>query len=289
MNVADFEEAYKSGKIKEPELDEFFVHDRAMRESGHDTSYRLINQCADLVTVDLNSLLYKYETDIAELIGKVFGGTFEDNEKDSEWLARAGKRKELMSKYLWDPNKGMFFDYNFVEKKQTGYVSATMFYPLWAGLASKEQAESLVKNALPLLEFPGGIAGSTEESRSPISEERPLRQWDYPFGWAPHQIIVWKGLSNYNFNDEVQRLIYKWLYTISSNAAKYNGTVPEKFDLVKRSHDVFAEYGNVGTKFEYITREGFGWTNASFEIGMNLLSGEAREQLNKLIPPEWIF
>ncbi|HVO73248.1 MAG TPA: trehalase family glycosidase [Ignavibacteriaceae bacterium] len=292
MSVHDFEEAYKSGKIKEPELDKFFVHDRAMRESGHDTSYRLIDQCANLLTVDLNSLLYKYETDIAELIRDEFGGSFRINskdEKDSEWLKHAEKRKELIIKYLWNPGKGMFFDYNFIEKKQTGFVSATTFYPLWAGLANKEQAESLVRNALPLLEFTGGIGGSTEESRGPVSEERPLRQWDYPFGWAPHQVIIWKGLSNYNFNKDVQRLIYKWLYTISSNAAKYNGTIPEKFDVVKRSHDVFAEYGNVGTKFAYITREGFGWTNASFQLGINLLSEKAREQLNKLIPPEWIF
>ncbi|MGE5861269.1 MAG: trehalase family glycosidase [Ignavibacteria bacterium] len=292
MNVHDFEEAYKSGKIKEPELDEFFIHDRAMRESGHDTSYRLIDQCANLLTVDLNSLLYKYETDIAGLIRDEFGGNFRTgqyNEKDSEWFERAEKRKELINKYLWDSGKGIFFDYNFIEKRQTGYVSATTFYPLWAGLADKEQAASLVENALPLLEFPGGIAGSTEESRGPVSEERPLRQWDFPFGWAPHQIIAWKGLSNYNFNDEVQQLVYKWLYTISSNAANYNGTVPEKFDVVKRSHDVFAEYGNVGTKFAYITREGFGWTNASFQIGINLLSPAHREQLNKLIPPEWLF
>jgi alpha,alpha-trehalase len=30
--------------------------------------------------------------------------------------------------------------------------------------------------------------------------------------------------------------------------------------LVRQSHHVFAEYGNVGTDFDYITPEGFGWT-----------------------------
>ena len=84
-------------------------------------------------------------------------------------------------------------------------------------------------------------------------------------------------------------MIYRWLFTISSNAVKYNGTIPEKFDIVNRSHDVFAEYGNVGTKFSYITREGFGWTNASFQVGLNFLSPSLRKQLNDLIPPEWIF
>ena len=46
-------------KLKEPELDRYFFHDRAVRESGHDTSYRLEKVCANLATNDLNCLLYK--------------------------------------------------------------------------------------------------------------------------------------------------------------------------------------------------------------------------------------
>ena len=43
----------------------------------------------------------------------------------------------------------------------------------------------------------------------------------------------------------------------------FNGTIPEKYCVVTGSHDVFVEYGNVGTKFSYIAPEGFGWVNAS--------------------------
>ncbi len=50
-------------------LDQFFKHDRAERESGHDTTHRFDDRTADFVTVDLNSLLYKYETDFAGFIG----------------------------------------------------------------------------------------------------------------------------------------------------------------------------------------------------------------------------
>ena len=38
---------------------------RAVRESGHDTTYRFEKICGNLGTIDLNSLLYKYEVDIA--------------------------------------------------------------------------------------------------------------------------------------------------------------------------------------------------------------------------------
>ena len=47
-----------------------------MRESGLDTSYRLVGVCADLVTVDLNSLLYRIESDIAVIIREEFHGVF---------------------------------------------------------------------------------------------------------------------------------------------------------------------------------------------------------------------
>ena len=293
MDLKTVEEQYKSGKLKNRELDVYFVHDRCMRESGHDTSYRLEDRCADLVTVDLNSLLYKIETDIASIIQKEFNGQFRlpdgKTYKTSDWIARAQKRKDLMNRFLWNEKRGMYFDYDTRQSRQTGYVSATTFYPLWARVASKEQAESLVKNALPLLEMPGGIVASTEESRGPITAEHPLRQWDYPYGWSPHQILTWLGLKQYGQDAVAQRLIYRWLYTITINAAQYNGTVPEKFDVVTRSHQVFAEYGNVGTTFSYITREGFGWTNASYQLGFGLLPAEMRLKLNDLIPPEWIF
>lgn len=41
----------------------------------------------------------------------------------------------------------------------------------------------------------------------------------------------------------------------------FNGVVPEKFDAVKLSHLVDAEYGNQGVDFKMVPREGFGWMN----------------------------
>ncbi len=287
MSEDAFARAYLAGEVRDAELDEYFVHDRCMRESGHDTSFRLEGCCADLVTVDLNSLLYRMELDIASIIRKL-PDKFRSGaaETPSAWEAKASWRKRLMNEYLWDEERGIFFDYNFVKKSRTGYVSATTLYPLWAGLASKQQASRVVKYALPRLTAPGGIVSSAEPSRG--SGEKPLRQWDYPYGWAPHQVLVWKGLQRYGYKSIAEDLAYRWLYTITVNAANFNGTVPEKFDVVTRSHQVFAEYGNVGTTFSYITREGFGWTNASYQLGRTILTKKRLSELNDLIPPEWL-
>ncbi len=302
MDLKEFERKYQANALDIPELDRFFVHDRCVRESGHDTTYRWEgDRCADFVSVDLNSLLYKTEIDIARTIKEEFGGTFQGiegaSETSSEWYRRAARRKTLIMKFLWDERSGMFFDYDLSGERRYPYVSATTFYPMWAchkddpqtRLLTKDQASRLVASALPQLEMPGGIAASAERSRGKLSGNRPARQWDFPYGWPPHQMIIWEGMRNYGFDNVAQRLAYRWLYTITRNAADYNGTIPEKIDVVKRSHQVFAEYGNVGTKFSYITREGFGWMNASYQVGLGILPEDLMDSLERLIPPEWVF
>ena len=285
-----FREAFMKGRVRSPQLDKYFRDDRAMRESGHDASYRLLDNCADLVTVDLNALLYKTESDIAVIIAQEFNGSLSLSgtiQRSEHWRLRAQRRRDLVMRFLWNERRGMFFDYDFVARKQTDFQSATTFYPLWAGLASETQASRVVANAVPILAMPGGIAGSTEQSRGPITSVRTQTQWDYPFGWAPHQMLVWSGLQKYHYDDLARDLAYRWLYCITSNACDYNGTIAEKYDVVSRSAQVFAEYGNVGTKFSYITREGFGWTNASFVVARTLLTPRQLEDLDRFVPPEW--
>lgn len=298
MSVKDYEKQYRTGKIQEPELDEYFIHDQAVRESGHDTTWRWRvdgkDRCADFVTVDLNSLLYKIELDIAYLIKHEFQDSFHQR-KSEEFYSKAMKRKILIRELLWD-KKGMFADFNFKTQKRSTYISATAFYPLWAydpsdrytRILNDQEASLLIKNLLVELETAGGIAASSLNSLKAAGGKMDERQWDYPNGWAPHQMIAWVGLKNYFHDKDAERLIYKWLYMITKNAMDYNGTIPEKYDVVQRSHQVFAEYGNVGTKFAYITREGFGWMNASYQVGLKTLPGPVVSKLRKLQSPDSI-
>ena len=272
MSYNDFIRAYNYGKIHEPQLDAFFLHDRAVRESGHDTSYRLENRAADLAVVDLNSCLYKYETDIAAIIATEFAGELRIpadfcardkpqagyTETPAAWLTRAAHRKTVMTKLMWDEAKGMFFDYHCAEKRNTGYESATMFWALWAGVASPAQAAAMVSRALPRFETGGGLVSGTEASRGQVSLSRPNRQWDYPFGWAPQQILAWHGLLRYGYAKEAQRLAYRWLYMVTRAFVDFNGVVVEKYNVTdpKRPHVVAAEYGNQGSEFKGRPKEG---------------------------------
>lgn len=282
LKLRELKKRFNEGKISDPELTEFFYQDRAVRESGHDTTYRWrvgnTDRASDFVTVDLNSLLYKYEKDLAELII--------DKELSKKYKAAAEKRKLRIREFLWNQKKKLFFDYNWKTKTQSDYISATTLYPLWAGdILTRDEAKELVKAALRELETKGGLTATAKSSLDKVIGKKEERQWDYPNGWAPHQILAWQGLENYGLQTEKNRLIYKWLYMITKNAMDYNGTIPEKYDVVERSHKVFAEYGNVGTKFSYITKEGFGWMNASYQLGLKKLSSENKSKLMNLEDP----
>ena len=267
----EFVRAYNNGDIKEPDLDTYFLHDRAVRESGHDTSYRLEGVCADLATIDLNSLLYKYETDISRTIRNLFNDKLVvppeycagdmvpgQVETSALWDRRAKRRKLAIDKYLWNEAQGMYFDYNTEKRQQCTYESCTTFWALWAGVSSPKQAAAMVTKALPKFEAFGGLLSGTEESRGVVGLDRPNRQWDFPYGWAPQQMLAWTGLYRYSFVEEAERLSYKWLFMITKAFVDYNGVVVEKYDVTRPidPHRVDAEYGNQGLDFKGVAREG---------------------------------
>lgn len=290
LEQSEFIKKYNHDEISESKLDEYFLHDRAVRESGHDTSYRLEGRCAYLATVDLNSLLYKYETDIAFIISAYFEGQISYNDKiqtEEDWLNRSKIRKENINKYLWNEEDSIYYDYNVKEKAQNPYESATTFWPLYANVASKNQAEAIVKNTLKKLEEFGGLAAGTLRSRGEINISRPSRQWDYPYGWAPQQILAWIGLINYEFDGVARRLAYRWLYMMTKAFVDYNGVVVEKYNVTGQQapHKVDAEYGNQGLDFKGVATEGFGWVNASYLFGLQLMNVQAVRALGALSPP----
>ncbi len=112
--------------------------------------------------------------------------------------------------------------------------------------------------ALPKFEEVGGLAASSRASRGEIGPDRPQRQWDYPFGWAPQQMLAWTGLIRYNYTEEAERLAYRWLLMITRAYHDFNGVVVEKYDVTRvvDPHRVDAEYGNQGLDFQGVAKEG---------------------------------
>jgi alpha,alpha-trehalase len=241
---------------------DYYKGDRSMRESGFDVSFRFGPFGAathHYAAVCLNTLLYKNEKDL-EQISRWLG-----READAKnWAQRAEQRKRLINQYLWNPEQGFFFDYNFATKKMSTYRYATTFYPLWAGLATPEQAKAVAGN-LKALERPGGLAMSSEDTGA---------QWDLPYGWGNIEMLVVEGLRRYGYKADADRISYEFLSMVADNFRR-DGNIREKYNVVTRSSESHVE---LGYKMNVV---GFGWTNAAFLELLHDLPKEAVARLEK--------
>ena len=243
---------------------DYYKGDRAMRESGYDISFRFGPYGAEThhyAPVCLNSLLYKSEKDlehISDLLGR--------KSEASEWRKRAEDRKERIQKYLWDPQRGMYFDYDFTKQARSSYEYVTMFFPMWAGIPTPDQARAVMQH-LSTFEKPGGLVMSPRESGG---------QWDFPYAWAPDQIVADEGIRRYGFNEDADRVSYEFLSTVAENFRR-DGTIREKYNAVTRSSET-----NVTAGYS-MNIVGFGWTNGAFlvllhELPPNYVTRLANEQ-----------
>ena len=264
LRVCEEATALASSDCDEPQRfqlsGDYYKGDRSMRESGFDVSFRFGPFGAathHYAPVCLNSLLYKTEKDMEQISRWL--GRVEDAER---WSGRAEHRKRLIMRYLWDPRRATFFDYNFQTKRISSYLYATMFYPLWAGLATPEQAKGVVRH-LKGFEQPGGLPMSTQETGA---------QWDFPYGWGNIEMLAVEGLRRYGFNADADRISYDFLSTVADNFLR-DGNIREKYNVVTRSSEAHVELG-------YRTNVvGFGWTNAAF---LELLHGLPKEMVERL-------
>ncbi len=240
----------------------FYRADRSMRESGFDPSNRYGPFSADIVHYDpvcLNSLLYLMESQTAEIM-HILG---RENEV-ATWKKRADDRAAKINHLMWAAQDGLYYDYNFVHKTRRRYPFLTTFYPLWAGIATKEQAAQVVRN-LPKFERPGGLQTSSYQSGS---------QWDAPFGWAPLEMIAIPALRRYGYQQEADRTSIEFLSLVLQEFLKH-GNIVEKYDVVRRTSNLTGE-----VHFGYSSNEaGFGWTNAAFTTLYDALPPDAKQKV----------
>ena len=219
---------------------------RAGAESGWDFSSRWFRDkgniasihTTDIIPVDLNSLLYTLESTIAEcyriLKQPLLAKKFE---------TYAETRKAAILSVCWDDAKRIFGDYDFIEERSTNRVTLACAFPLFAGIATNEQAKETAKWLKSAFLKRGGLQTTLEDNG---------QQWDAPNGWAPLQWVAIQGLRNYGYDELADTIKHRW---VTTNLAVY-----KKHSKLVEKYDVVGEEG-LGGGGEYPLQDGFGWTN----------------------------
>ena len=206
-------------------------------ESGWDCNSRMGLDCHNYAWVDLNALLFGVETDMAFFSEELKNGC------KAFWSEKADKRRNLMSKLLWNDTLGAFCDYNFETGKQSDIISIAQFYPLFSGVCTQEQAARTVA-LLNKIEVEFGVACC--EKRENLYD----LQWDYPNGWACLQYIVVYGLLRYGYREEALLIAEKYKRLVEK-VFETTGKLWEKYDVTTC---------DVSHNKEYKTPSMMGWT-----------------------------
>jgi alpha,alpha-trehalase len=224
---------------------DFYEGDRAMRESGFDPSFRFgpfDGATHHYAPVCLNSLLFRYEQDLAH-----FAHLLLKPQDAAHWERSASARNAAIHRYLWRQKEAVFADFDFIHARASSYAYISSLYPLWAGVATREEAKQIV-DKLNLFERPGGLSMSNFDSGM---------QWDEPFGWAPTNWVVVAGLEALGFRDDARRIASHFDATIDAGYAR-DGTIVEKYNVVAGNSDVHVSTGYKANQI------GFGWSNAVY-------------------------
>ena len=239
---------------KRKDASRLYLNLRAAAESGWDFSSRWLRdpfdlktiQTTDIIPVDLNCLLYHLEETIADGYAASFNPILA-----RQFRNKARARKQAINEYCWDADAGFYKDFNFHEGLPSPVDTLAAVFPLYVGIASKEQAARVADVLRKDFLEPGGLV---------TTHINGGQQWDAPNGWAPLQWVAIQGLRRYGFDDLANEIATRWL-TLNENVFSRAHKFVEKYDVSSTG----ADGGGIGGGGEYIPQDGFGWTNGVYE------------------------
>ncbi|MBI4979271.1 MAG: alpha,alpha-trehalase [Spirochaetes bacterium] len=191
----------------------------AEAETGWDFNPRFEHRCPDFCPVDLNSLLWGGEKDLAYFFTELVNG-----DEAARFEALADKRESLMRKYLWSTGRGLYLDFDHTTMRLGKTACLAAFHPLWLGMATADEAARTHKQ-LSLFEEEYGAAVCERV------DSKTFYQWGHPNGWPPLTYTTVMGLHRYGYTKDAARLAEKYIAWAVTQFEK-TGQLWEKFNVL---------------------------------------------------------
>ncbi|MGF6472198.1 alpha,alpha-trehalase [Paraburkholderia youngii] len=249
------EDVMTAQQIPQRDAQDLWRNLRAGGETGWDFSSRWFADGRTLATIDVTSLvpvdLNCLMVELERALAKAYRVTGDAGHAENLEL-RARVRADAIRRMLWDPQLHAFADYDFVHRTLTHRLTAATVYPLYTGVATRNDAREVAQTIRRDLLRPGGLA---------TTQANTGQQWDEPNGWAPLQYLAVIGLRRYSEPELARDIATRWIRT---NVAYYQrtGKLVEKYDV-----DASDRPAGGG---EYPLQDGFGWTNGVLRVLMQL-------------------
>ncbi|WP_445722582.1 MGH1-like glycoside hydrolase domain-containing protein [Flavobacterium sp.] len=181
-------------------MDNAVRFDESLLLKNNETAFSLNQE-----SVDLNSFLYVEKNELSKI------ALLLDLETEAkQWKAESVALKAKIQQQFWDSSSGWFFDTSLDGKNKIKVMGCEGYLPLWAKVASKEQAESIQLNMLNESIFNTYVPLPTLAVNEPkFAPDNGY--WRGPI-WLDQSYFGIKGLENYGYIDEANSLARKLIH-----------------------------------------------------------------------------
>lgn len=218
QDKAFLEEMYESSK----RFYEFYISNRdkdgdglcewgghAVLESVRDASVAVWDEVgwpANFEGVDLNSMLVMEAKSLEQM-----AMALDKPEEAALWRADHETRSRLINETFWDEETGFYYnadkkdnDFTFEKENDLKRMEIIGFLPLWAGIASPEQAQRLVGHLTNPDKFwrPYGVPSLAADD--PFYNDKGY--WNGPV-WVEWDYLIQRGLQTYGYDAEARELV----------------------------------------------------------------------------------
>ncbi len=161
---------------------------------------------ANFEALDLNCMLVMEAKSLAKMAAEL-GKTAEAE----RWKKEAQERSERINRTFWDEKTGFYYhvdmkdhDFTFKKKNDLKHQEIIGFLPLWAGIATPEQAKILVRTLTDTSKFwrKYGVPSLAADD----SYYNPKGYWNGPV-WVQWNYLIEYGLLRYGYTKLARKLV----------------------------------------------------------------------------------
>lgn len=181
-------------------MDNAVRFDESLLLKNNETAFSLNQE-----SVDLNSFLYFEKNELSKIALVLALET-----EAKQWKAESVALKAKIQQQFWDNHSGWFFDTTLDGKQKIKVMGCEGYLPLWAKVASKEQAKAMTLNMLNDNIFNTNVPLPTLAVNEPkFAPDNGY--WRGPI-WLDQSYFGIKGLENYGYTQEANELAYKLIH-----------------------------------------------------------------------------
>ena len=200
----------------------------------------------------------------ARIIARLFA-LMGDSENEALWAEKFEEKKATVNELYWDAEDRFYYDIDCKDHRHYKVKTVASFWPLIARIASREQADALVRHVFDPETF-GGVLPLPSLARNDAEFSETGKYWRGSM-WLPTAYATLRGMTEYGFHREAQDTgfkIFDYMLKTYQNYEPHSiwecyapdgyrpATYPDGKSLVRKDFCGWSALGPISIYLEYV-------------------------------------